>query len=278
MDFSILIEQAKVGNRESLEKLIRVIQDKVYGLSLRMLYNPADADDATQEILVRVITNLDSFKGKSLFTTWVYKVAANYLLRYKQVEKKYSSTFLQYEEGLELKASSGWEQTEPDPENKLFYDEIRISCLQGLLLCLSRELRITFLLVDIFGINSTEGAEILEVSAAVFRKRLSRAREKLQSFLFKNCSLIKQNNLCKCGYHVSAQLHSCRFDNENILFAKLPGRLTDKMEPESLVDEMDELNQIGFLYKTNPAVNAPDKFVNTIKEIINSGKFTFFNN
>ncbi|MGE5500005.1 MAG: hypothetical protein ACM3Q2_18165, partial [Syntrophothermus sp.] len=116
------------------------------------------------------------------------------------------------------------------------------------------------------------------VSAAVFRKRLSRARGKLQSFLFKNCSVVKQNNLCKCGYHVSAQLHSGRFDKENILFAKLPGRLTDKIELHSLIDEMDELNQIGFLYKTNPAVKAPDKFVNIIREIINSGKFTFFNN
>ncbi|MGE5351287.1 MAG: RNA polymerase sigma factor [Ignavibacteriales bacterium] len=278
MDFSTLIEQAKAGNRASLEKIIREIQDKVYGLALRMLYNPADADDATQEILIRIITNLDSFKGKSLFTTWVYKVAANYLLRYKQVEKRYSSTFLKYEEGLELESSSKWEHTEFDPEDKSYFDEIRISCLQGLLLCLSRELRITFLLVDIFGINSTEGAEILDVSAAVFRKRLSRARGKLQSFLFKNCSVVKQNNLCKCGYHVSAQLHSGRFDKENILFAKLPGRLTDKIELHSLIDEMDELNQIGFLYKTNPAVKAPDKFVNIIREIINSGKFTFFNN
>ncbi|MGE5680400.1 MAG: RNA polymerase sigma factor [Bacillota bacterium] len=278
MDFNILIEQAKAGDRTSLEKIIRGIQDKVYGLALRMLYNPADADDATQEILIRIITNLDSFKGKSLFTTWVYKVAANYLLRYKQVEKRYSSTFLKYEEELELESSSKWKQRELESEEKLYFDEIRISCLQGLLLCLSRELRITFLLVDIFGINSTEGAEILEISAAVFRKRLSRARGKLQSFLFKNCSLVKQNNLCKCGYHVSAQLNSGRFNNENILFAKLPGRPADKMEANLLEDEMDELNQIGFLYKTNPGVNAPDKFVKSIREIINSGKFTFFNN
>lgn len=278
MDLNILIEKAKAGNRASLEKIIKEIQDKVYGLALRMLYNPDDADDATQEILIRIITNLDSFKGKSLFTTWVYKISANYLLRYKQVEKRYSSTFQKYEEGLELEASSKWKQTEFDPEDKIYFDEIRISCLQGLLLCLSRELRITFLLVDIFGINSTEGAEILDISAAVFRKRLSRARQKLQSFLFKNCSVIKQNNLCKCGYHVSTQLYSGRFNTENILFAKLPGRLTDKMEPDLLIGEMDELNQIGFLYKTNPAINAPDKFVKIIREIINSGKFTFFNN
>lgn len=278
MDFSILIEQAKAGNRASLEKIIREIQDKVYGLALRMLYNPADADDATQEILIRIITNLNSFKGKSLFTTWVYRVAANYLLRYKQVEKRYSSTFLRYEEGLELESSSKWKQSEFEPENGIYFDEIRISCLQGLLLCLSRELRITFLLVDIFGINSTEGADILDISPAVFRKRLSRARGKLQSFLFKNCSLVKPDNLCKCGYHVSAQLNSGRFNDKNILFAKLSGRLTGKMEPELLIDEMDELNQIGFLYKTNPAVNAPDKFVKIIREIINSGKFTFFKN
>jgi RNA polymerase sigma factor (sigma-70 family) len=278
MDFSKLIDSAKEGSKESLEKIVSEIQDNIYGLALRMLYNPFDAKDATQEILIKVITSLNSFKGESLFTTWVYRIAANYIMRLKQVKKKNALTFLEYEESLELESSERWKQPETDFEDKTYLDEIRISCLQGLLLCLSRELRITYLLVDIFDVNSTEGAKILSISPTAFRKRLSRAREKLQSFLFKNCSLIKQTNLCKCGYHVSTQLNSSRFESKNILFANLPVRNIDKPNPGMLINEMDELNQIGYLFKTNPHVKAPDKLNNIIREIIESDRFTFFNN
>ena len=66
-----MVEQAKEGHKDALEALIRSIQDRIYGLSIRMLYHPADAEDATQEILIKVITHLDSFRGESAFTTWV---------------------------------------------------------------------------------------------------------------------------------------------------------------------------------------------------------------
>lgn len=276
MEFNEIVEAAKAGNKDALERIVIGIQDNIYGLALRMLYNPADADDATQEILIKVITHLNSFQGKSLFTTWVYKIAANYLIRYKQVEKKYSTTFLKYEDSLELESSSKWEQSEIDPAERTNYDEIRISCLQGLLLCLSRELRITYLLVDIFDINSKEGAKILGIKAEVFRKRLSRAREKLRLFMIKNCSVLKQNNPCKCGYHVYSQIGTDRFSDNNIKFAKL--RSINNPEPSQLVEEMDELNQIGFIFRTNPQVKAPDKFITGIREIINSNKYNFFSN
>lgn len=278
MDLNKQVELAKAGDKKSLENIISAIQDNVYGLSLRMLYSPANADDATQEILIKVITNLNSFKGESQFTTWVYKIASNYLIRYKQVEKKYSSTFLQYEESLELDSASKWQEPEEEYADELFISEVRISCLQGLLLCLSRELRITYLLVDIFEVNSNEGAEILEITPALFRKRLSRAREKLKIFLFKNCSLIDKNNGCKCGYHTCMQLNGERFKKENLLFASLPAKKTQVPDKEALTGDMDELNQIGFLFRTNPDAKAPNKYLEGIREIINSKKFAFFNN
>src|SRR5215510_15437334 len=74
-----LVEEAKAGSRQALERVLEAIQDMVYGLALRMLWHPEDARDATQEILIRVITRLGSFRGESKFTTWVYRVAANYL-------------------------------------------------------------------------------------------------------------------------------------------------------------------------------------------------------
>jgi DNA-directed RNA polymerase specialized sigma24 family protein len=64
-----LVEQAKGGDKHALEALIRSMQDRIYGLAVRMLLHPSDAEDATQEILIKVITHLDSFHGQSAFTT-----------------------------------------------------------------------------------------------------------------------------------------------------------------------------------------------------------------
>src|SRR5262245_3340401 len=72
-------EQAQAGNIDAMEHLVERIQDNIYGLALRMLWNTEDARDATQEILIRVITHLGSFRGESKFTTWVYRIAANHL-------------------------------------------------------------------------------------------------------------------------------------------------------------------------------------------------------
>src|SRR5438046_3157921 len=75
-----LISQARGGDRKALDALLREMKDLVYNLGIRMLGNPADAEDATQEILIRLVTGLDSFRGESSFRTWVYRVASNHLL------------------------------------------------------------------------------------------------------------------------------------------------------------------------------------------------------
>lgn len=84
-DQDILIRQAKDGDAAALSGLVKGIQDKVFRLSMRMLADPDAAQDATQEILIRVITKLSTFKGDSRFETWVDKVAVNYLLTARKV-------------------------------------------------------------------------------------------------------------------------------------------------------------------------------------------------
>jgi RNA polymerase sigma factor (sigma-70 family) len=74
------VSQAKNGNKRALETVVRRIQDKIYGLSLRMLGNPEDAEDETQEILIKIITHLSGFREESAFSSWVYRIACNHLL------------------------------------------------------------------------------------------------------------------------------------------------------------------------------------------------------
>jgi DNA-directed RNA polymerase specialized sigma24 family protein len=72
--------QALEGDRDALDSLVRALQGDVYGLALRMLWNREDAEDATQEILVRIVTRLSQFRFQSSLRTWVYRLAVNCLL------------------------------------------------------------------------------------------------------------------------------------------------------------------------------------------------------
>ena len=78
-----LIEKAVAGDKKSLEEIILSVQDTVFNLSLRMLGSFADAEDASQEILLKVITHLSSFRQESAFSTWIFRIAVNHLKDYK---------------------------------------------------------------------------------------------------------------------------------------------------------------------------------------------------
>ena len=79
-----LIEQATAGDKSALESVILSVQALVFNLSLRMLGAFPDAEDASQDILVKVITHLSSFRGDSSFSTWVFRIAVNHLKNYKK--------------------------------------------------------------------------------------------------------------------------------------------------------------------------------------------------
>ena len=72
------------GDRDALETLVRALQSDIYGLALRMLCNREDAEDATQEILIRIVTHLSQFDFRSKLKTWGFRVAVNYILDVKK--------------------------------------------------------------------------------------------------------------------------------------------------------------------------------------------------
>jgi RNA polymerase sigma factor (sigma-70 family) len=76
-----LARRAAEGDRQALSALVRDLQHPMYRLALRFLGHPDDAQDACQEILVRIVTRLGTFEGRSKFTTWASTVAVRSLLR-----------------------------------------------------------------------------------------------------------------------------------------------------------------------------------------------------
>src|SRR5437763_2610227 len=79
-----LVEQAKSGSRAALEKLILRHQSWIYNIAVRMVFEPHDAEEVTQEVLVKVVTRLSTFQGDSAFRTWLYRIAANHVLNMKR--------------------------------------------------------------------------------------------------------------------------------------------------------------------------------------------------
>ena len=112
----LLVQRAIDGDQASLEEIVRRIQTRVYALALRMLWHPANAEDATQEILVRIVTNLSSFRDESAFTTWVYRVASNYILTSKRRAEREIVTFERFGEQLDEGLSEEQIQVADDVE------------------------------------------------------------------------------------------------------------------------------------------------------------------
>jgi len=216
-----LVTQAQGGSREALEQLITRHQRWIYNIVLRMIYLPQDAEDVTQEILIKLITKLSTFRGDSRFRTWLYRIVVNHVLNMKRARGEVMEwTFERYGSGL----SSAPDEELPDPRSvpidlKLIVDEAMIGCTSGMLLCLSREQRIVYILGEIFGVTDAIGAELLEISRDNFRQKLSRARRDLHQFMHGQCGLVNAANPCRCAKKTQAFIRAGYIDANNLLFA-----------------------------------------------------------
>ena len=144
-ELQALVDQATAGDKKALENLVADVQDLVFNLSLRMLGTFADAEDATQDILLKMITHLSAFRGESLFTTWVFRIAVNHLKNYKKhMFARYAPSFEYYASDIE----NGNIQDVPDltqnVEKDLLAEELKMSCTNVMLQCLDTESRCIF--------------------------------------------------------------------------------------------------------------------------------------
>ncbi len=260
---SQLIKESLKGNRKSLAALIDSIQEYIFNISLRFLWDKLDAEDATQEILVKVITNLSKFQHKSKFKTWVYRIATNYLINLKKTEvENVLVSFDVYAEDLKT-FSAPKEYNLPDKE--LLEKELKTSCTLAMLQCLNREHRLTFILGSILKLKSNVGAEITNTSPANFRKRLEKSRKVLGGFLNKNCGVYNPDNACRCSARINTALKCGRIVKGNLNFV-------DKVEVYN--EEMEELGSISELYQNHGSFKSKTNFIDKLNELLQSKQIT----
>ncbi len=262
-NLNILVEKANSGDRESLELVVIEIKDLIYNLSLKMLLYPEDAKDATQEILIRVVTHLSTFENQSKFTTWVYRVATNYLINYKGKKSlEFAMPFDDYAKLIDSGHSEVVNYTANLGELSLLEEEVKVSCTQGLLLCLNPEDRLVYILAEILEFNSIEGAEILNIGSASFRQKLSRSRKKIRNFLKDKCGLTNPKNPCRCNKKIDFLINQDVINPKNLRFAPFTNRSIE------LVKQISELEKSIAIYRSVPNLPTPEVILKTIKETI----------
>jgi RNA polymerase sigma factor (sigma-70 family) len=251
-DLEALVERARDGDRESLERVAEQVQGPIYNLALRMLWHPEDARDATQEILIRVITHLGSFRGDSRFLTWVFRVAANCLItaRQSRVEAQ-AYTFDRFASELADGLADVADEGEWPADQALLLEEVKVGCLHALLTCLDRPHRLAYILGEILELDGVEGARILSISPAAFRKRLSRAREAIIEFMRVQCGLVDPANACHCARRLPRAQATRRVDADALLFAQ---KESARAFPETLekVRRLEGVRRAAALYRSSP--------------------------
>jgi RNA polymerase sigma factor (sigma-70 family) len=273
-----IVRLAMEGDKHALESLIISVQDRIYRLALKMLYQPADAEDATQEILIKILTRLDSFRQASSFDTWALKIASNHLLNKRKDFTRWRFTFKSCEDMIIRDLPDESTMSYFKAEQEMVIAEMRISCMQGILQCLDWDHRLVYILGETMDVTSPEGAAILDIKPATFRKRLARSRKRIRDFLSRNCELYDEVNPCKCVPQAIAAINNGFINPERLQYANHPVRKDKDAAALKRLHLMDGLSREAALMRDHPDYSAPEAFVEGIREMLDSGKFNKLRN
>ena len=266
---SDLVARAVDGDQDALREIVRELRDPLYRLALRMVWRPADAEDATQEILIRAITRLATWRAEAKLLTWAYRIGVNYLLnlRRKTPQEQRELSLDEFRADL----ADGLADTDyAGPEAELLVHEVRLSCTQAVLQCLERAERIVFVLGEIFELTSTEAAWVLDVSPAAYRKRLERARERLRASMGSTCGIVTPQGFCRCARRVDKAVAIGRVDVKEPTYA---GHAVNGRGVREAAAQLHRLHDAAAVLRAHPDYAAPRDRTDAIVGLLSSGSF-----
>ncbi len=188
LDDMVLVEQAKGGDASALENLIRKYQNRIFNVILKISGNYEDAAELTQETFVKVIESIDTFKGKSRFYTWLYRIAVNLTINYCKRAVKLGFRSLDQNKGnltdenkrylKDILTNSSAEEPSTSVQNK----EINEIVMQSIMK-LDDDQRAVLVLREFEDMSYDQIAEVLGIELGTVKSRLSRARNNLKEIL-----------------------------------------------------------------------------------------------
>jgi len=275
----LYIKNTLDGDKKSLNSLLEKHQDYIYNIALKMLNDVSDAQDATQEILIKLLTNLSKYdSSKSKFRTWLYRITFNYILDlkkspYENIEPNFTKFFGFMESvpdiPIEEEELSEFEET---------IEEAKIGCMAGMLMCLSREQRLIYIVGEVFKIDHNLASEIFEITSANFRKKLSRARKDLYSWMHNKCGLVNKENPCRCRNKTKFFINEGHIDTDNLKWNANYKIKMYQLSSENIDDTIIARDQVyNKLYSEHPfKINL--KANEVLNEIVNHKEFNQFLN
>ncbi|MGE0534011.1 MAG: RNA polymerase sigma factor [Pirellulales bacterium] len=266
-----LVRQAQNGDRDALERLILRHQAWIYNIAVRMVFQPQDAEEVTQEVLIKAVTRLSTFQGESKFRTWLYRITANHVLNMKRRGGEIAAhTFSSYAAAI----NDTPDLDLPDPKSMpvevpLLVEETKVACTTGMLLCLDRRQRLIFTLGEILGVSDTLGSEVMELTPDNFRQCLARARRDLYQFMNNQCGLVKESNPCRCPKKTRGFIDAGHVDPRHLLFAA-PYVQRIREAAVSVAREMDEVADRSYaaIYRDHPFLEPADQ-ARWLRQILN---------
>jgi len=269
-----LIEKATGGDKESLETVILSVQDFVFNLSLRMLGSFPDAEDAAQDILLKVITHLSSFKGESAFSTWVFRIAVNHLKNYqKHMFAKFPLSFEFYGDDIKNGNKDDIPDLTQNVEASILAEELKLSCTNVMLQCLDTESRCIFILGTMFRVDSRIAGDILGITPEAYRKRLSRIRSRMADFLTEYCGEYG-NGTCHCADRINYAIQNHRISPAQLSFTTAVPMET-MAEVKEAMEDIDDLSQTFSFCK---AYQSPERLKAFIQNFLNGASFSVVRN
>jgi RNA polymerase sigma factor (sigma-70 family) len=213
-----LVQKSLAGDKNALNQLIEIHEPFIYNVAWKYTNNPEEAKDLTREVLIRVFTKLSTFKGNSAFKTWVYRIVVNQFLQTKRrpMEDRWESfdVFSTELNSIPSPDVSAEEEIEQEVRTKT----ARTRCMSGMLMCLTREQRLIYILGDVFNLDHNIGAEVFGLSKQNYRVKLSRTRKEFHAFMNQQCGLVNTANPCRCSKKAKAMEAAGKMQTDKKIF------------------------------------------------------------
>ena len=178
----MIVRKVLQGDVNAFEKLVTEYEKGVYAIALRMTGNPEDASDMTQEAFIKAYNSLQSFRGDSKFSVWLYRIASNVCLDFLRSRNRKPTVSLSVEddEGEETQLDVADESQSPE---LLLERSLTRDAVQRGLQALAPDYRQILLLREIQGLSYEEIADVLQIEVGTVKSRIFRARKRLCAFL-----------------------------------------------------------------------------------------------
>lgn len=253
-----LVRRSISGDRLAINELLERHNLFIYNIAIRMVITPEDAQDITQDVLIKVLTNLAKYDpDKAQFRTWLYRIAINHILSFKKsFYEQRSKTFEGFYEGVANIPDEDIPEGFEDKTDQLS-EETKMQCMSGLLMCLTREQRLIYIVGELFKVDHNLGSEIFNLSQENFRKKLSRIRHELSQWMHNRCGLVNKSNTCRCSKKTKGFIERGFVNPDNLLWDMNHQQRINQYTKENIQPTLRSVDEIyGKLYREQPMRNS----------------------